>query len=394
MEPSIAYLAGGHLHLKTGAEPPRTIESRFAQTVVDRALQIDQRHSWKTQGRGAQFMGRGMLWGGEPGRDGIRVAITSLSRGRQPGEVLYALESRDIAGVFAVAAGGAEEQRLFHGNDRRVRHLAADAGRGLIACSVRHDSGNAAIAVMGADGSEVTEVTEGDSVDQAPSWVPGAARRLVFQSAGIGRDKDGAFHSLGPFAVKRLDLDQGELTTLLEDAGHDLLGPRIAPDGSLLCIRRPYKGRSGATFLGAMKDFVLFPARLLHALFQWLNFFTARYSGRPLTTAGGPKREGADIKQMMVWGNLIDAEQAARESAGRGDDTPDLVPSSWQLMRRAADGATQSMAGGVLSFDVAEDGAVVYTNGSAVYLIGADGKRARLCTDQGIEQVIVVGASA
>jgi hypothetical protein len=360
---------------------------------MDRALQIDQRHSWKSQGRGAQFMSRGMLWGGEPGRDGIRVAVTSLSRGREPGEVLYALESRDIAGVFAVAAGGAEERRLFHGNDRRVRHLAADAGRGLIACSVGHDTGNAGIAVMGVDGSELTEVTEGDSVDQAPSWVPGPARQLVFQSAGIGRDKSGAFHSLGPFAVKRLDLDGGELTTLLEDTGHDLLGPRIAPDGTLLCIRRPYKGRSGATFLAAMKDFVLFPARLLHALFQWLNFFTARYSGRPLTTAGGPKREGADIKQMMVWGNLIDAEQAARDGAGQAGDSPDLVPSSWQLVRRAADGKIQTLASGVLSFDVADDGSIVYTNGTAVYLVAQGGKR-RICTDHGIEQVIVVGPTA
>jgi hypothetical protein len=394
MDPTIAYLARGQLHLKADSAPVHTVESRFGQTVVDRALQIDQRHSWKSQGRGAQFMGRGMLWGGEPGRDGIRVAITSLSRGREPGEVLYALESRDIAGVFAVAAGGAEERRLFHGNDHRVRHLAADPGRGLIACSVRHDNGNAAIAVMGADGSDVTEVTEGDTVDQAPSWVPGTARQLVLQSAGIGRDKDGAFHSLGPFAVKRLDLDQGELRTLLEDSAHDLLGPRVATDGSLLCIRRPYKGRSGATFVGAMKDFLLFPARLLYAIFQWLNFFTARYSGRPLTTAGGPKREGADIKQMMIWGNLIDAEQAARESAGRGDDTPDLVPSSWQLVRRTADGAVQALASGVVSFDVAEDGAVVYTNGSAVYLIGAEGKRRRLCVDAGIEQVVVVGATA
>jgi hypothetical protein len=382
------------LHLKTGDEHALAVESRFAQTVLDRALQIDQRHSWKSQGRGAQFMGRGMLWGNEPGAREIRVAITSLSRGREPGEVLYALESRDMAGVFALGGAAAEERRLFHGNERRVRHLAADAGRGLIACSVAHDSGNAAVAVMSSDGSDLTEVTEGDSVDQAPSWVPGAARQVVFQSAGIGRDRNGAFHSLGPFAVKRLDLDRGEVTTLLEDPRHDLLGPRLARDGALLCIRRPYKGQAGATFLAAMKDFLLFPARLLHAVFQWLNFFTARYSGRPLTTAGGPKREGADIRQMMIWGNLIDAEQAARDSAGRGDDTPALVPSSWQLLRRGQDGKTETLASGVLSFDVAEDGSVVYTNGSGIYVLGADGARRRLCADRGIEQVVVVGTES
>jgi hypothetical protein len=367
------------LHLKTGDEHALAVESRFAQTVLDRALQIDQRHSWKSQGRGAQFMGRGMLWGNEPGAREIRVAITSLSRGREPGEVLYALESRDMAGVFALGGAAAEERRLFHGNERRVRHLAADAGRGLIACSVAHDSGNAAVAVMSSDGSDLTEVTEGDSVDQAPSWVPGAARQVVFQSAGIGRDRNGAFHSLGPFAVKRLDLDRGEVTTLLEDPRHDLLGPRLARDGALLCIRRPYKGQAGATFLAAMKDFLLFPARLLHAVFQWLNFFTARYSGRPLTTAGGPKREGADIRQMMIWG-----KPDRRRAGGPGQ----RGPRGRHARARPLVVAAASPRSGRQDGDAGQRRPVVRRG------LGADGARRRLCADRGIEQVVVVGTES
>jgi hypothetical protein len=242
---------------------------------------------------------------------------------------------------------------------------------------------------MQADGSDLAEVTEGDVVDAAPSWVPGVGRRLVYQSAGVGRTRDGHVAGMSPFAIRRIDLDQGTVETLAEDPKHDLLGPRVNEAGDLFYIRRPHAGPPRATFLGATKDFLLFPARLLFALFQWLNFFTARYSGKPLTTAGGPRKEGADLRQMMVWGNLIDAEQAARESAARGDDTPDLVPSTWHLVRTSASGETTTLAKGVLSFDVGPSGSVLYTNGSAVYWL-AEGARTRLCVEPQIEQVVLL----
>ena len=89
-EYSLAYVAQGKLHLHgDGAE--QTLESPFGRSLRDRAAQIHNRHAWKTEGRGAQFM-RGMLWP-EQGRDPseFRIAITSISRGLNPGEVMYSL---------------------------------------------------------------------------------------------------------------------------------------------------------------------------------------------------------------------------------------------------------------------------------------------------------------
>ncbi len=388
--PGVAWLAGGVMHVKTGPEPPRAVESRFGQTVVDRSLQIEQRHAWKTQGRGAQFMSGGLLWGMRQDGSAVRYSITSLSRGRAPGELLYSLETREIAGVFALQDGGALEQRLFHGNDRRVRHLSADPTGASIACSVQKESGIACLAVMPGDASELHEVTEGDAVDAAPAWVPGAGRRLVYHSAGIARDKAGVPQALGPAALRRLDLDRGEVETLLEEAAHDLLSPRQAEDGTLYFIRRPWHGAARASVWGGTRDFLLFPARLLFALFQWLNFFSVRYSGKPLTTAGGPRKEGADIRQMMIWGNLVDAEAAARESAAHGEETPGLVPPSWQLVRRSPDGREDVLARGVVAFDRGADGTLAYTNGTGVWRIAPDGARERLATGAQIEQVAVL----
>jgi hypothetical protein len=385
--PTIAYLAQGRLHVKAPDAAPRAVESAFGQSLLERALSMDRKHSWKAQGRGAQFMSRGLMWGAVGSEaEGLGLYLTGLSAGREPGELLYALETKEIAGVFALK-GGEPEQRLFHGNERRVRHLSTRPGLGRIACSVRHTSGSAGIAFMSADGSDLTEVTEGDSVDEAPAFAPGDPETLVFQSAGIGRDAEGRYHSLGPCAVKRLRLSTGDIEALAESPQHDFLGPRLLPDGSLLCIRRPYRGAAPFSLAAALKDLLMFPVRLLVALFHWLNFFSVRYSGKPLTTAGGPRQDGADIRRMMIWGNLVDAEQAAREAAARGEESPGLVPASWELVRPGP--SPEVLARGVLSFDVGRDGTVVYSNGSAVFLLDASGPR-RLLADSAIEQVVIL----
>ncbi|MFN8093553.1 MAG: hypothetical protein U0599_15305 [Vicinamibacteria bacterium] len=56
--------------------------------------------------------------------------------------------------------------------------------------------------------------------------------------------------------------------------------------------------------------------RLLYAVFQYLSFFTARYTGRPLTTAGGPRRKGADAADAGL-SNLLEVGEDAEEGDAR-----------------------------------------------------------------------------
>src|SRR5262249_54029917 len=150
--------------------------------------------------------------------------------------------------------------------------------------------------------------------DLAPSWVPNVHRRLVYQSAGIARDAKGFPVGLGPYGLHQLDIDSGAITTLAESQAHDLLGPKVAGDGALYYLRRPWRepGQRPPTWR-FLVDVVLIPFRLLWAVFQFFNFFSAKYTGKMLT-AGRPE-EGADLRQMMIWGNLIDADKAARAAA-------------------------------------------------------------------------------
>ena len=259
-------------------------------------------------------------------------------------------------------------------------------GDGAVACSVRHEFGTANIAVRPDEESGFSEVTEGDSLDTAPRWVPGGGRRLVFQSAGVGRDRDGHFAGLSPFAIQQLDLDSGELVTLAEDARHDLLTPQKTGDGTLYFIRRPYGTGHELHPVRFMKDVALFPFRLAFAIFQYLQFFSMRYTGRKLTTAGGAKGREMDLKRMMIWGNVVSAERAGRG----GVEAPDLVPKTWQLVRRRPDGTEEVAARGVLAYDLASDGSVVYSNGSAIQVLDPSGRARRLVVESMIEQVIVV----
>ena len=94
------------------------------------------------------------------------------------------------------------------------------------------------------------------------------------------------------------------------------------------------------------------------------------------------------MKQMMVWGNLIDAGSAAQQDGLADPEAPSLVPLSWQLVRQAPGGRKEVLAKGVLSFDIAEDGSLLYSNGSAIHRIAPGGGQAeRILVGRMIEQV-------
>jgi hypothetical protein len=400
-----AYVSGDSLYVCDGEGAARRIESRFGQAIRDRAQRIAQRHSWKREGTRDGLMPGASLWGGsaDVDADALRVAIAGVGRGRKPGELLYALDTDEVTGVFAVTtdaenAGedraanddGTSEDRLFHSNHVRVDHLAAHPEADEIACSVRADQGASQIAVMRGDGTGLAQVTEGDSVDLAPCWVPGRPRTLVFQSAGIGRDASGEPVALAPFEIEQLDLETGALTTRVESPRFDYLSPKVGPDGLLYSLRRPWSGDAAASHGRALLDFLAMPFRLLYAIFQWLNLFTTMYTGRKLTSSGGPRREGSDLKWMVVWGNLIEARKAERRGRMRGEEAPDLVPRHYELVRHRPGEEPEVLARAVLAFDVAPDGSLLVSNGSAVDRIDAAGERRRLCTAPRIGQVVAL----
>lgn len=384
-QPAVAYLAGGKIKLRTNTGKPHVIESKFAETIRERAVKNQQRHAWKGGDAGGGLLAGPSVWGKKGSQDAaaIPIYITSICRGSTTGQLLYSLESDSTCSMLAVEDFGAEERRLWNHHKTNVTRLNMNAAGDIVA-SVEHQFGTANIGIkMAGESSGFGEITEGDSLDTAPRWVIGRENEIVFQSAGVGRNQHGHIAALAPFAIQHVKVETGEMEVLAEDSQYDFLTPAMLEDGTLYFIRRPYLAALKPSFFAVMKDVLLFPFRLLYSILQFLNFFALLFTGKKLNRAGNVPQKEMDIKQMLIWGRHVQAQR----NRPQGDEAPDLVPKSWQLIRRNADGKEQTIAQGVLDFDVTPEGQVVYTNGSALFTISADGGSQKIQSDKMISQV-------
>lgn len=387
MDVRLAFLAQDKLYLKCDDQPPRLIESPFAQSVIDRGVRDRQRNEWKQQ-NAAGFAP--MMWGARRADPTARrIAMTGLAAGPEPHEISYCITIDNVGGIFVYDMRENQERRLLHRNGFRAADLSRNSTNGMLALSLKMEDWSANLATLEASGRGVRELTEGDSIDQAPAWVPGDENALVFQSAGLGRNQLGHVAETGPFAIQKLDTKSGEMTTLLEDIGTDYLLPKLAADGSLYFIQRPYQPSAGRLHPGKLViDIVLFPYRLLRAIIAFLNFFSLMFSRKPLLTAGGPPKEPIQQREMMLWGKFIDADKVMKSA--RDGQAPALVPPSWKLMRKTPDGQIHTLATGVLSFDLLRDGEVIYTNGSSVFRTKPGAEPEKICEGKMIEHVVAL----
>jgi hypothetical protein len=88
---------------------------------------------------------------------------------------------------------------------------------------------------------------------------------------------------------------------------------------------------------------------------------------------------------MMVWSNLVEADQA-----GAAAEPPPAVPRSWQLVRLRRGESAEIIAEGVMAFDLADDGSVLYSTGSAIHCVGPDGRHQRLVGGERVEALVAL----
>ncbi|MEJ2591417.1 MAG: hypothetical protein P8178_08475 [Candidatus Thiodiazotropha sp.] len=284
------------------------------------------------------------------------------------GKLLYFLRDDHVGGLFEYDLESGAENRLVHQQRLLLEDLSIDRSGRQLVCSQQSGNGTSNIAMMDIDGSNYRELTGGDTMDSAPTWVPDDPDRILFQSSGVARNEHGYVVALGPASIQMLDLNKGELTTVRGSDDFDFMQPKVTPFGDLCFIRRPYEPPrySGGNLL---MDFLLFPFRLLRAVFHYLNFFSLMYTRKPLTSASGPEVQ-ADLKELLVKGKRINAENSLRKES-RVNGVQSLVPKSWQLIRRNRTGEEQVLATNVASYDITADGSIIFTNGYGVFMLDA-----------------------
>jgi hypothetical protein len=387
--PPLAYLAEQQVHVAEGGEA-RPLESKFVEEVRRREASIQRKTAWKTGGTGARFMGAAALWD-EPGGRREPAFFTCVSRGRRDGEILYALTTGVVSGIFAHDLATGTETRLVHGTDGDPLDLATSDQHTVLAFARRHKNGSCNLAVMRDDGGDVALVTDGDTIDGAPSWVPvgpdakEGRHQLVYASSGIGRDPSGVIAGFGPNEILLLDAERGDLKTIVAGPDHDYLAPRMMRDGSLYAMRRPYhRGPPVPTTTATLKDGLLAPLRLMYAGFRYLDFFSMKYSGRPLTTTGDTKGRRVDARRLLERQNI----------AGTGDDEAQeaamRAPQEWVLVQRTPGGAETEIARAVAAYDVARDGSVLVTDGASIDSIDASGRRSHLAKAKLVTALVAI----
>ena len=379
--PRVAFVSRGKLFCRVPGQAVRQIHSQYAQKVVERVERSKRLHGWK-EGTAFEtsFLRRSARQGAQTGNE-LQVSSAQF---RQDGKLLYFLRDGTVGGLFEVDLESGIEQRLLHRQRLNLEDLCLSRDGSRLLGSQIESNGSASIVSIDADGSNYHELTGGDTLDASPSWVPGTEGAIVFESAGVARSPQGFPLARGPSSIQLLDV---ELTTVVEHPRFDYLRPRVAPDGDLFYIRRPYEPpRYG---LGAMiVDGALFPFRLVRAIFHYLNFFSLMYTRKPLTSASGPEVE-ADLKEIMLKGKRLDAEVALRNGIRLGG-VPSLVPASWQLIRRNRSGTEQVVASHVVSYDLDAQGAVVFSNGFGMFVLAPGGK-ARLMLRHPVISELVTG---
>ena len=378
--PVLAYLAEQQVHVARADGTTEPVTSKFVEDVRRREASIQRKTAWKTQGTGARFMGAAALW--DDGQARRQPAFfTCVSTGRRRGEILYALTTGVVSGIFAYDVATGEETRLAHDADGTAVALATSDDHTVVAMTRRHKNGSCNIAVMRDEGGDSALVTDGDTIDGAPSWVPvgpevkEGRHQLVYPCAGIGRDAAGHLAGFGPNEINLLDAEHGSLRTIVSDPKHDYLAPRMTRDGTLFAMRRPYRaGPAGPDPATMMKDGLLAPFRLMYAGFRYLDFFSMKYAGKPLTTSGNTKGRNVDARR------LLERQNVAAAGDGEGDEESMRAPSDWVLVRRSPEGDEKVVASSVVAYDLALDGSILTTDGMAIHRTGADGSAPRKIT--------------
>src|SRR5215510_9819638 len=383
----LAFISNGKLFYQAPGQELRELQSPHVRSVMERMERHQQLHGWK---EGTSF-GRSYTGRDRSGSaDAVGIQATSAQFAAHD-RVLYFLRDDSFGGLFEYDLALDTEKRLLHKQYLSLEDLRIHPDGHQLLGAQQARNGAANIVVMDADGSNYRELTGGDTVDTAPSWVPGQTNAVLFQSSGLARSEAGYVLAQGPTSIQMADTAAGSLTMILEDPRLDFLQPRVGANGFLYFIRRPYETpRYGME--NAVTDTLMFPFRLLRALFHYLNFFSLMYTRKPLITASGPAVQ-ADLKEILIKGKRLDAEAALR-SGVQLNGVPSLVPESWQLICRSPQGEEHVLASHVASFDIASDGTIQFSNGYGVFALDGANPPQVLLRDTLVADVIAAPAAS
>lgn len=346
-----------------------------AEKYTDAINEINKNKEWKHSGAGAMF--REDL---EHDADASRsVRINGVSAADDG--FIYSAVLGEMGAIYRKSADSpkAPEGHIYTGMNRDIGDIAYKNGR-IAAILDGH------LAIFDERG-DYNELTDGHSAEASPFW-SATDGRLFCSTRGRALEGGNVFSASSILAV---DEEAGSIDTLFAEEGNDLLEPKNDADGNYYFIRQPYKLQKSEKE-PVWKSVLLFPVRLIKALFGFINAFSVLFGGEPLRKSqrkGDVKSKTKSPREQYIEDRLREAEKNEKENAAAGDKNPGILPRSRVLVRISPDETETILCKGVLDYTLCGEG-VICSNGKELLLIGKDGSEKVIAKAELAEKLSVI----
>lgn len=350
--------AGVLYEIVEGAQ--KEFRSPFAEEYYEEERRTWNNESWKyKQGEDdpqQDLIPRTMIWGGRgkvkpPARVTFSAVVTAHDR------LYYVLQMSTSCGLFYYDLETRVETRLFHRTEFQPHGLFIGDDNTILT-TVTNGDGSVHLAEYDAAGKRERVITSGDCRDENPVR---RGSNVYYQSSGLARNAQGAIVAAGNTTINCLNVETGDIETVLSAEKYDYLLPRLAGDDVLYCIQAPHQTGTVYPFQNLLLDIVLFPWRLCVAVFGFLNVFSMLFAKKPLTTAGGPNAKPVDMSSRVLHNRIVNVQKSTNK-----ESKCTAVSKEWKLVRFEG-GKVTEIASNVLWFDLDGSDQPVYTDGFSLY---------------------------
>lgn len=350
-------------------------ESNFILGYRENLRRINDNNAWKYEGAGYRFREGTHGVYNENSTTAFLNAVTFTDR---ESTVAYSFTVGESSGIYYknFSLQRNDESHLIHSNSTEFLSLSNDKKEGDMLATIRKNGDvRFSVARFGRDGDYVT-LTEGDSKDENASYSQRDGK-ILFDSAGVGRDGSDNFVMYGNAAIYTLDPLTLAVDELHSAADFSYIKPKEDKEGNVYAVKRPLKNKIRRNIL---LEIILIPVRIIEAIVGFVQFFVKIFAQKPLVESKGGNTGGnnpaweksRDYKEVYVEGMLIEADKELKRNARSKEKDLGFIPRSWQLVKIAPDGRETVLKNGVADYALGEDG-VYCTDGKHVHRVSYDG---------------------
>lgn len=382
MQRKVIYCSQNKLHIctfDTEAQELLQEDTVFSSTAVERFLrnshEADTRDNWKSDKQDNDAMLRFVMQRLQVENPAYRYAFTGTATlPDDTSSFYYSISLGEMSGIYRQFFDPQEPERIIISDNQFQIEDIAFGNRKIYASVREKDDLEAHIAVIGLDKPDVTFLTDGDCLDSNPTLSNAQPNTLYYVTSGFGRTSDGELVGNGPKYISRLSLNTMEQEEILMADHTDYWKPREDAQGNLYYLKRPYSMEKPKE--NPLITIVKAPFRLIRAIGGALNYFTIRYSGKPLQSGGTnpAKSKQKSQQELFIEGNFVQAEKEYQRNLRAKETYPGIIPKSWELCCQKKNGETIRVLQGVCDYDLLPDGSIVYANGSHLLYHPVNGK--------------------